>query len=80
MRLGIAQIGQYRSRRRMKHDPEYVQYLLDKWLWRSWRCLDSLTGHSRDYLTALEINARIIQKNSWKRDHNQFLRHADDSA
>jgi toluene monooxygenase system protein A len=37
-----------------KHDPEYAQYLLDKWFWRSWHLFAIVTGFAMDYLTPLE--------------------------
>lgn len=37
----------------MKHDPEYAQYLADKWFWRSWLLFSILTGFSMDYFTPL---------------------------
>lgn len=37
----------------IKHDPEYAQYLLDKWFWRSWLLFAVVTGFSMDYLTPL---------------------------
>jgi toluene monooxygenase system protein A len=37
----------------VKHDPEYAQYLLDKWFWRSWLLFAIVTGFSMDYLTPL---------------------------
>src|SRR5262249_19182083 len=36
------------------HDPEYAQWLLDKWFWRSWLLFAVVTGFSMDYLTPLE--------------------------
>ena len=35
----------------MKHDPEYAQYLIDKWFWRNWHMFSILTGVTMDYLT-----------------------------
>jgi toluene monooxygenase system protein A len=36
-----------------RHDPDYVQYLVDKWFWRSWLFFAVVTGFSMDYLTPL---------------------------
>lgn len=38
----------------LKQDPDYVQYLLDKWFWRNWQLFAVVTGFSMDYLTPLE--------------------------
>jgi toluene monooxygenase system protein A len=38
----------------VRADPEYAQYLVDKWFWRSWGLFSILTGFSMDYLTPLE--------------------------
>jgi len=35
----------------VKHDPEYAQYLIDKWFWRNWHMFSILTGVTMDYLT-----------------------------
>jgi len=48
-----AQIGRPVLATVLKHDPEYAQYLLDKWFWRSWLFFSVLTGFSMDYLTPL---------------------------
>src|SRR6201987_1984677 len=48
-----AQIGHPVLAMVMKQDPEYAQYLVDKWFWRSWHLFCIMTGDSRDYLTAL---------------------------
>lgn len=37
----------------MEHDPEYGQYLVDKWFWRCWSFFSLVTGFSMDYLTPL---------------------------
>lgn len=49
-----AQIGQAVLPLIIEHDPEYAQYLLDKWFWRSWLLFAIVTGFSMDYLTPLE--------------------------
>lgn len=49
-----AQIGPAVLRTLIKHDPDYAQYLLDKWFWRSWLLFAVVTGFSMDYLTPLE--------------------------
>jgi toluene monooxygenase system protein A len=49
-----AQIGHPVVRTVRKHDPEYAQYLVDKWFWRSWLFFAVVTGFAMDYLTPLE--------------------------
>jgi len=49
-----AQIGPAVLKILVKHDPQYAQYLLDKWFWRSWLLFAIVTGFSMDYLTPVE--------------------------
>ncbi len=46
-----AQIGKPVLATLVKHDPEYAQYLVDKWFWRSWHFFAVVTGFAMDYLT-----------------------------
>jgi len=46
-----AQIGGPVLRTVVEHDPEYAQYLVDKWFWRCWLFFSIVTGFSMDYLT-----------------------------
>jgi len=62
----------------MKHDPEYVQYLLDKWFWRSWRLFSILTGLSTDYLTALDQRPYSFKEFMEEWIIDQFLRTLDE--
>jgi toluene monooxygenase system protein A len=48
-----AQIGPAVLRTVVARDPEYAQYLVDKWFWRSWQLFAVLTGFSMDYLAPL---------------------------
>ncbi|HEX2676750.1 MAG TPA: toluene-4-monooxygenase system B family protein [Polyangiales bacterium] len=48
-----AQIGTSVVEILMRHDPERVQQLVDKWFWRSWLFFAVVTGFSMDYLTPL---------------------------
>jgi toluene monooxygenase system protein A len=48
-----AQIGRPVLEVVAKHDPEYAQYLIDKWFWRSWILFAIVTGFSMDYFTPL---------------------------
>jgi toluene monooxygenase system protein A len=49
-----AQIGRPVLAKVAERDPEYAQYLLDKWFWRSWRLFAIVTGFSMDYFTPVE--------------------------
>ncbi len=49
-----AQIGGPVLRTALAHDPEHVQYLVDKWFWRSWQFFAVVTGFAMDYLTPVE--------------------------
>ncbi len=48
-----AQIGAAVAKILVEHDRDYVQYLVDKWFWRSWLFFSVVTGFSMDYLTPL---------------------------
>ena len=58
----------------MKQDPEYAQYLCDKWFWRSWLIFSTMTGFSMDYFTPLENRKNSFKEfvEEWVLD--QFLR------
>jgi toluene monooxygenase system protein A len=73
-----AQIGPPILAKVMKHDPDYAQYLMDKWFWRNWRMFSILTGVSMDYLTALEQRSYSFKEfmEEWILD--QFLRTLDE--
>lgn len=49
-----SQIGEPVLHVLMQHDPEYAQYLLDKWFWRAWLLFAVITGFSMDYLTPVD--------------------------
>ncbi len=49
-----AQIGIPVLKQIVQKDPEYAQYLLDKWFWRSWQLFAVVTGFSMDYFTPVE--------------------------
>ena len=49
-----AQIGPAVLRVVAQHDRSYVQYLVDKWFWRSWLFFAVVTGFAMDYLTPLQ--------------------------
>jgi toluene monooxygenase system protein A len=44
-----------------RHDPEYVQQLVDKWFWRSWLFFAVVTGISMDYLTPREARVQSFK-------------------
>lgn len=49
-----AQIGPPVVKVLAQHAPEYLQYLVDKWFWRSWLFFAVVTGFTMDYLTPLK--------------------------
>lgn len=57
-----------------KHDPQYAQYLLDKWFWRSWHLFAIVTGFSMDYFTPLKARTASFKEfmEEWVID--QYLR------
>ena len=73
-----AQIGHPVLATVMKHDPQYAQYLLDKWFWRSWRLFSILTGFSTDYLTALDQRPYSFKEFMEEWIIDQFLRTLDE--
>lgn len=48
-----AQVGLAVLETVVKHDPEYAQYLLDKWFWRNFLLFAIVTGFTMDYLNPL---------------------------
>jgi toluene monooxygenase system protein A len=62
----------------MKHDPEYAQYLVDKWFWRNWRLFSIITGSSMDYLTDLEQRPSSFKEFTEEWIIDQFLRTLDE--
>jgi len=73
-----AQIGHPVLATVMKHEPEYAQYLLDKWFWRSWLPISILTGVSMDYLTPLEQRSYSFKEFMEEWIIDQFLRTLDE--
>ena len=70
-----AQIGHPVVATVMKHDPRYVQYLVDKWFWRNWRLFSILTGLSTDYLTAVGSTPLFLQRVHGGVDHRPIPTH-----
>jgi toluene monooxygenase system protein A len=68
-----AQIGGPVLRTVIAHDPQYAQYLVDKWFWRSWQFFAVVTGFAMDYLTPLEHRRQSFKEfvEEWVVD--QFL-------
>jgi len=69
-----AQIGHPVLATVMKHDPEYGQYLVDKWFWRNWRLFSVLTGFSMDYLAAVQERQNSFKEFMEEWIIDQFLR------
>ncbi|HEY3493537.1 MAG TPA: YHS domain-containing protein [Polyangiaceae bacterium] len=69
-----AQIGGPVLRTLLKHDPEYAQYLVDKWFWRSWLFFAVVTGFSMDYLTPVERRTHSFREFVEEWVVEQFLR------
>jgi toluene monooxygenase system protein A len=57
-----AQIGGAVLRILREHDPEYAQFLIDKWFWRSWLLFAVLTGFTMDYFTPLEARQQSFKE------------------
>ncbi|HEU0199340.1 MAG TPA: toluene monooxygenase [Burkholderiaceae bacterium] len=57
----------------LAEDPDYAQYLVDKWFWRSWLLFSIVTGFSMDYLTPLSARRASFREfmEEWVLD--QFL-------
>jgi toluene monooxygenase system protein A len=68
---GHAQIGRAVLALIVDHDRPYVQYLVDKWFWRSWLLFAVVTGFSMDCLTPLEHRTRSFKQfmEEWVLDH-----------
>lgn len=57
-----AQIGPAVVKILVRHDPDYVQYLVDKWFWRSWLFFAVVTGFSMDYLSPLRSRVQSFKE------------------
>jgi toluene monooxygenase system protein A len=57
-----AQIGGAVLRILRRHDPAYVQRLVDKWFWRSWQLFAVLTGFTMDYFTPLAARRQSFKE------------------
>jgi toluene monooxygenase system protein A len=64
----------------LENDPEYAQFLVDKWFWRSWLFFAVVTGFHMDYLTPLEARTQSFREfmEEWILD--QFQRTLDDAG
>lgn len=69
-----AQIGHPVLATVMKHDPEYAQYLVDKWFWRNWHLFSILTGFTMDYMAAIEGRQYSFKEFMEEWIIDQFLR------
>jgi len=57
-----AQIGHPVLATVLEHDPDYAQYLVDKWFWRTWLFFSIVTGFGMDYLTPLEHRGQSFKE------------------
>src|ERR1700726_524794 len=73
-----AQIGHPVLALVMKHDPDYAQYLVDKWFWRNWHLFSILTGVSMDYLTASDQRSGSFKEFMEEWIVDQFFRTLDE--
>jgi toluene monooxygenase system protein A len=72
-----AQIGLPVLETIVKHDPEYAQYLLDKWFWRSWHLFAIVTGFSMDYFTPVEKRSQSFKEFMEEWVIRQYLENVD---
>jgi toluene monooxygenase system protein A len=73
-----AQIGHPVLAEVMKHDPEYAQYLVDKWFWRNWHIFSILTGVTMDYFTAPDQRPTSFKEFMEEWIVDQYLRTLDE--
>lgn len=57
-----AQIGPPVLEKIVQDNPEYAQYLVDKWFWRSWHLFAVVTGFSMDYFTPLHSRKQSFKE------------------
>jgi toluene monooxygenase system protein A len=73
-----AQIGHPVLELVMRHDPEYAQYLIDKWFWRNWHLFSFLTGVTMDYMAAGEQRSASFKEFMEEWIVDQFFRTLDE--
>ena len=73
-----AQIGHPVLATVMKHDPDYAQYLIDKWFWRNWHLFSILTGVTMDYMASVEHRQNSFKEFMEEWIVDQFLRTLDE--
>jgi toluene monooxygenase system protein A len=73
-----AQIGHPVFALVMKHDPDYAQYLVDKWFWRNWHLFSIVTGVSMDYLTSAGQRSGCFKEFMEEWIVDQFFRTLDE--
>ena len=73
-----AQIGRPVLEVLVKADPEYAQYLVDKWFWRSWHFFAVVTGFAMDYLTPLQDRTASFKEFMQEWVLGQFQRSLDE--
>jgi toluene monooxygenase system protein A len=69
-----AQIGPAVMRILVQHDRPRVQYLVDKWFWRSWLFTAIVAGFTLDYLTPLEARTQSFKEFMQEWVIDQYLR------
>jgi toluene monooxygenase system protein A len=57
-----AQIGGPVLKKVVEHDPDYAQYLVDKWFWRNWLFFAVVTGFAMDYLTPIDRRTQSFKE------------------
>src|SRR5262245_61289831 len=72
-----AQIGPAVLETVVRHDPEYAQYMVDKWFWRSFLLFAIVTGFTMDYLTPVRQRTSSFKEfmHEWILD--QYVRSLD---
>ena len=74
-----AQIGHPVVRALIRHGGrDYVQYLMDKMWWRSWRILVATTGTAMDYLTPVEARSRSFKEFVEEWVAEQYMRNLEE--
>ena len=73
-----AQIGHPVLATVMKRDPEYAQYLVDKWFWRNWHLFSILTGVTMDYMASVDRRQNSFKEFMEEWIIDQFLRTLDE--
>lgn len=73
-----SQIGHPVLTQVINQDPEYAQYLVDKWFWRNWHLFSFMTGVSMDYLRGSERRSGSFKEFMEEWIVDQFFRTIDE--